>query len=159
MVGSFLSFMIARMICSIGVIPERERQVNGARMQRNKKKVQVGMWEKIWTNTSTSCQKPRMNLYIYVPVPPAIIPTYFTFLVTGSAFFSGRIANSPEKRERDGKQWRKQGKRPIMPIQHVQLIDFVSALSPFPLHNARAGLRQRWRLHKLKQMLKDDYSL
>lgn len=73
-----------------------------------------------------------MNLYIYVPVPPAIIPTYFTFLVTGSAFFSGRIANSPEKRERDGKHWRKQETGPMVPSQHVQLIDFVSVLSSSP---------------------------
>lgn len=32
MVGSPLSFMIARMICSIGVIPGRERQVSDVRM-------------------------------------------------------------------------------------------------------------------------------
>lgn len=43
-------------------------------------------------------QLPETMDESYVPVPPAIIPTYFTVLITGSAFFSGRIANVPGKR-------------------------------------------------------------
>lgn len=75
--------------------------------EKVKEKVQMSRWEKTPT-TSSRCQRPKMNLCTHVPVPPAIIPTYFTFLVTGWAFFSGRIANSPGK-ERCGKQWKSLG--------------------------------------------------
>lgn len=35
-----------------------------------------------------------------IPVPPAIIPTYFTCLKTGSDFLSGRMAKTPEEATR-----------------------------------------------------------
>lgn len=60
--------------------------------------VKKGTSGTMWANAS--CQKTQMHPYRYLPVPPAIIPTYFTVLVTGSAFFSGRISNLPEETKR-----------------------------------------------------------
>lgn len=37
----------------------------------------------------------RAGLQVHLPVPPAIMPTDFTILMTGSDFLSGRMANFP----------------------------------------------------------------
>lgn len=42
----------------------------------------------------------REGLRVHVPVPPAIMPTDFTVLMTGSDFLSGRMANFPGEKRR-----------------------------------------------------------
>jgi len=39
------------------------------------------------------CNENNENI---IPVPPAIMPTLFTFRIAGADFLSGRMANSPE---------------------------------------------------------------
>lgn len=80
--------MMARISCSMGVIPERGMQLKKPTHTPHRR--------------SPLFVNDRMKMHSYIPVPPAIIPTYFTVLVTGSDFLSGRIANLPGKeRERE----------------------------------------------------------
>lgn len=49
---------------------------------------------------TSACQGLSKGLRVHIPVPPAIMPTDFTVLITGLDFLSGRMANFPEERRR-----------------------------------------------------------
>lgn len=50
-----------------------------------------------------ACQGLSKGLWDHRPVPPAIMPTDFTVLMTGLDFLSGRMANFPAERREKGK--------------------------------------------------------
>lgn len=129
MVGSSLSFAIARMICSIGVIPERERQANDVRMQSSKRKSKWAYERKYvqihlpparnhgWIlRTSPTCNHPHVL---------HCLNNWFSFLFRPNSKRAWKENMENIKTHRITV--------PVIPSQCVQLIDSVSALSPcFP---------------------------
>ena len=47
----------------------------------------------------------QAGIQVHIPVPPAIMPTDFTVLMTGSDFLSGRMANFPGESRRGETQF------------------------------------------------------
>lgn len=75
----------------------------------------------------------RAGLQVHIPVPPAIMPTDFTVLMTGSDFLSGRMANFPgeSKGVRSSSQthhaW---GSDRMRPCPHLKGLGVATIISP-----------------------------